>query len=352
MNNIDSYFQKLESRFKSKKYKAKKEKSGCLSALLVITFLTFLISFLAWFLFSFMGNIAWYSLGAYLILFIIRKWPRKKFKPDTVLQKELKTQILPLLTQEIYPDATFEADKKVSQDHLREADFFELGFFDNQQFLSGEDLIKGSVEGVDFEFSEITNFVDSLHKGKFGCLLFFFILIDEIFNIDMTDTVALNVIPDSIFSKTKQNFRGFFLYADFHKDFKGEVIIKKREASILDTILSDTSQLIEIIPENKKIHDYYKILATDQQLGFYVLSPVVMEAIEQISKQYNTSLQIKIKDGKLFMILPLNHNFFETYQIKNNQYIPNTKQDIIKELKTVHNLIQTLNLDTRIWTKK
>ncbi|WP_438711094.1 DUF3137 domain-containing protein [Aquimarina muelleri] len=352
MNNIDSYFQKLESGFKSKKYKVKKEKSGCLSVLLVITFISFLISFFSWILFSFMDTIAWYSLVAYLIFFTIRKWPRKKFKPDIVLQKELKTQILPILTKEIYPSATFDADKKVSEDHLREADFFELGFFDNQQFLSGEDLIKGSVEGVDFEFSEITNFVESLHKVKFGCLLFFFILIDEIFNIDMTDTVALNVLPDSVFSKTKQNFRGFFLYADFHKDFHGEIIIRSKTKSILDKILLNKKGMVKIIPENKDVDNRYEILASNQQLGYYVLSPVIIEAIDNITRMYGKSLQMKIKEGKLFMILPLEHNYFETYQIKNNIYVLNTKSEIIKELETIKTLIKTLNLDTRIWTKR
>lgn len=179
------------------------------------------------------------------------------------------------------------------------------------------------------------------------------ILIEEALNIRVFDDGQDGFInPDAVFGKTKENFRGFFLYADFHKDFQGEIIIRSKTKSILDKILLNKKGMVKIIPENKDIDNRYEILASNQQLGYYVLSPVIIEAIDNITRMYGKSLQMKIKEGKLFMILPLEHNYFETYQIKNNIYVLNTKSEIIKELETVKTLIKTLNLDTRIWTKK
>lgn len=138
-DKIDLFFEKLKNSESKKQYKAKKKKSGCLSLLAFLSFITFLGSFFIWLLFSFgsflgfMGTITKYSFFLYFLLYVIRKWPIRKFKPNIHLQKELKQDILPLLTKQIYTDATFKSNKKVKDEYLKEADFLKLGFFDSKQ---------------------------------------------------------------------------------------------------------------------------------------------------------------------------------------------------------------------------
>ena len=115
--------------------------------------------------------------------------------------------------------------------------------------------------------------------------------------------------------------------------------------------MASSTHLEEVIPENATVRAKYEVYATNKQLGYYVLSPNIIEALEKLTRELKADLSLKIKNGKLYLIVPLEHNFFEIYKVKNNFIVPNTKKDILWELKSVQYLIETLNLETRIWSK-
>ncbi|WP_405246607.1 DUF3137 domain-containing protein [Cellulophaga sp. Asnod2-G02] len=356
------FFERVEKSLKNKTYTFKTKQYGCITSiiailpllLILIVVVTSILSGITLLLFSISiipTTILKYGVYIFLIALVIRHFPRRKYKPDPALQEEFKTDILPRLTKSVYPTISYQEKYKTNNAELKAANFFSKDFWQEEGRLSGEDALKGHYKNVDFELAELTHYIEVLsQRGWFiSILLGLFMIISEAFAdvlFGILDTIGGNAL-----SKSKQNFRGLFLYADFHKDFKGEILLRTRRKSILEKITAPNTHLEKITPENGAVNSKYEVYATSKQLGYYALSPTIIEAIEKITKELKADISLKLKDGKLYMIIPLEHNFFEIYKVKNNIIKANTKKDILWELQSVKYLIETLNLETRIWSK-
>ncbi|MBO0593911.1 DUF3137 domain-containing protein [Cellulophaga sp. E16_2] len=359
---IRFFFERVEKSLKNKNYTFKPKQYGCITSLvailplllILIAVVSSILSGITLLLFStaiFPTTILKYGFYLFIIALIVRHFPKRKYKPDATLQEEFKTDILPRLIKSVYPTISYHQKYKTDNAALKAANFFSKDFWQEEGRLSGEDALKGRYKNVDFELAELTHYIEVLsQRGWFISIflgLFMFIsetLADVIFGI-------LDIFGDKTISKSKQNFRGLFLYADFHKDFEGEIILRTRRKSILEKIIAPTMYLEKVIPENSAVNEKYEVYATSKQLGYYALSPTIIEAIEKITKELQADVSLKLKDGKLYLIIPLEHNFFEIYKVKNNIIKANTKKDILWELQSVKYLIETLNLETRIWSK-
>jgi len=359
---IRYFFERVGKTLKGKTYRFKPRRYGCITSmimilpllLILIAIITLILSGITELLFSisiFPTTFLKYGFYLFIIALVIRHFPRKKYKPDAALQKEFKTDILPKLTTSVYPTISYQEKYKTDNEQLKAANFFSKDFWQEEGRLSGEDALKGRYKNVDLELAELTHYIDVLsQRGWFiTILLGMFMIINEF----LGDLILgiMEILGDKALTKSKQNFRGLFLYADFHKDFKGEILMRTRSKSILEKITAPNTHLDKVIPENSAVNKKYEVYATSKQLGYYALSPNIIEAIDKITKELKADVSLKLKDGKLYLIIPLEHNFFEIYKVKNNLISPNTKEDILWELQAVKYLIETLNLETRIWSK-
>lgn len=346
-SEIDDFFQRLSVESQKKVYDRSKKPSGCLLSIKVLFIVTGIVFFILGIFIFPLFILSFISFAISLVFHITQKSVKGNAPTNILLNTEFKKNILPRLTRSVYPNVTYEEKGNISPQYLKTADFFKTSFFDQEDWLSSEDYFSGELDNVTFEFCEITHFIKSMEKKKFFAMLSLLIL--DIFINDGDESFAEDLNKDS-FTKVNKNFRGFFLYADFHKGFDGEIIIESKKRGALEKILKKES-LSTIISENEVVNKKYIIKASNKQLGYYVISPKMIEAIERITHDFGSSLRMKIKDGKLFLIVPLRHNYFESYRLAKNKAKANTKEDILRELQTIKYLVQTLNLDTRIWSK-
>ena len=93
-------------------------------------------------------------------------------------------------------------------------------------------------------------------------------------------------------------------------------------------------------------------MATDVQMGYYVLSPVIIEAIDNLNQRLGSNLSLTLKNGKLYLIAPMSKDYFENITIEKNTIAANTLDNILNDLKTIKNLLLEFNLENRIWMKK
>jgi hypothetical protein len=262
-----------------------------------------------------------------------------------ILKQEFKSSVLPLICKSVYSDVTYSPREKVAEKYLTESALFSAKFFESTEEIAGEDFFQGTHEGVKFEFSEITHYVEGL-TIKTGVLLSLVAAVSIWLGIDF-----MQIFKRSDFFLVKNNFRGFFLYADFNKAFSGEVVIESKENTIIDRLFQKNN-LDSIMVENEKINALYSIKCSNPQLGYYVMSPQLINAIDNITTLIGSAMRVRIKNGSLYMIAPLERNFFESQAMINGEITPNSLETIHKELMLIRDVLDSLNLNNRIWTKQ
>jgi Protein of unknown function (DUF3137) len=351
IDNNANYINEYVERFKIENEKIKVPSSilpqGCLFSLLLILGFFVFFSFIFDFFWPFFGKIFWFSLISIVLIIVYKKNYRKKintYRSTEILKQEFKSKVLPIITQSIYSDVSYSYKGAINENHIIASKLFSTHFFESTQKIDCEDIFKGKYENVQFEFCEITHYVEGLSakKGFWLTLLFY---LDIRFDMDIS-----NLFEDEGLTETKKNFRGFFLYADFNKSFDGEVIIESKFRALFDSVFQKNN-LDTIIVENEKINNKYSIKSSNPQLGYYVMSPQLIYAIEKINTLLGSTLKMTIRNGSLYMIIPLESNFFENYTIVNNKINFNPIETIKKELSVIKELLEVLNLNSRIWTK-
>lgn len=329
---------------------------------------------------GFLFSIAKYGFLFAVIAFFVsihqlRRYIRKvaEFKNTTVLRKEFKQDILPKIIASNFENIYYKFDGIVSEKHIDEADFFSQDLLSNlkERWFFGDDYFKGRLQNVDFEFCELYYKTRGLTTLGWGVVISISLAIifspfgdfgnSEIFDMGAEDdskkATANNtnqkVEEQAFFYGSQTNFRGFFLYADFHKDFDGEVQIRtKKKFSFSKLFNFSDKNLKKIKPENSIIDKKYVITATDIQMVYYVLSPAIIEAIDNLNNRLGSHLSMTLKNGKLYLMAPMNKDYFENITIEKNKIEANTIENILNDLQIIKNLLLEFNLENRIWTKK
>jgi hypothetical protein len=153
-------------------------------------------------------------------------------------------------------------------------------------------------------------------------------------------------------------FRGLFFIADFNKHFKGETIVLPDVAekafggfgSFLQGLNVNRPQLVKL--EDVEFEKQFVVYGTDQVEARYILSPALMQRILQFKVKAKANLLISFIDSHVFLAIPLTKNLFEAPPLLKT--VDNYQQ--LAEYQTYIDLcvsvVETLDLNTRIWTKE
>lgn len=273
--------------------------------------------------------------------------------PKEVFEAKLKDNILPEIFKSINKTLTYNP-YGYNEQTLIDSEILSKGFFLNTIEILGEDYVKGQIDNIDVEFFEIRFFekVTNYTKTAGGCLLSLILIPIEIFkNIFDGDTQSDDVIV-GIVRDTKIFFSGFFMFADFNKDFTGKIMMipKNKDRKIDNFNEIQSENLTTITTENPYINDNFNIYTSDLQLGYYVLSQNLIDKIQIIAEKENALPIISFINGKMYFVIPWNKNFFKfnlNTKIDNgNFFLP-----YIDEINSFEKIIKDLSLNTRIWSK-
>lgn len=327
---------------------------------------------------SFIGSIA----GWIISILIFRSYfqDMTRFKNVSILRRDFKIDILPQMIAATYDNLQYQFDGIIDENHILESGFFSPSFLTSlkERWFFGDDYFSGKIENVDFEFCELYYKTKGLTISGWALIIIIFaVAISILFRTDI-DLPSIGIGDDDSFFDTlenskqkrkerqidrtkvnqkaflygaKTNFRGFFLYADFHKDFEGTLHIRTRKKFAAPKMFTTSKELKEIRIENEKVNKKYRISATDEQMAYYILSPSIVEAIDTLSSRLGRHLSMTLKGGKLYLITPMNKDFFENITIEKNSISVNTIEDIQNDLNAIKTLITELNISNRVWTK-
>jgi len=280
---------------------------------------------------------------AYILLNLVKD-------PNQLFLDYLKKDVLPTIFRKINPTFIYKPEG-YNQDSLKASGFLTKSFFDDSFRIWGEDFVQGKIENIDVEFFEVNCRKEVINYGRTvgGCLLAIVLLpviiIRNIFTDSDMDDLDFEVSKD-----IKVILRGFFMKADFNKEFKGKVymIPKSSDGSKYKTSKPNSLDLMSV--ENPYINDNYTIYTSDSQLGYYVLSQSLIDRIQQIAEKESALPTISFINGEMYYLIPWDKDLFTSDLSKSiedeNYFVP-----YIEEIRIFEKTIKDLSLDQRIWSK-
>jgi len=152
-------------------------------------------------------------------------------------------------------------------------------------------------------------------------------------------------------------FRGLFIIADFNKNFKTRTVVLPDTAEkmfgkfgqSLQSISSGRGALIRL--EDPVFEKEFVVYGDDQVEARYILTPALMQRIVNFKRKWNTTVYLSFRDSKVYIAIRMFKNLFELRLLKpatDYSYIENN----LRFLTLLTEIVEDLNLNTRIWTKE
>jgi len=153
-------------------------------------------------------------------------------------------------------------------------------------------------------------------------------------------------------------FKGLMLIADFHKHFQGRTFVfpdvaEKTFGSMGRTLqkMSGRSGTSLVQMEDAEFEEAFAVHATDQVEARYLLSPAMMRRLLEMKNRFGKDIRIAFKESSVWIAVP--HN---THYLEPNTSIAATDREQIErmmgEISLFLDVIEELDLNTRIWTKE
>jgi hypothetical protein len=160
-------------------------------------------------------------------------------------------------------------------------------------------------------------------------------------------------------------FRGLFISADFHKHFHGVTLVLPDTEqswlgglgqwlqSISAKLGNQPGELVKM--EDPEFERLFKVFSTDQVEARYILTPNMIRRIVEFRKKTDSPIRLSFIASRVFVAIPTYHNYFEPpslFSPADKLLDPSTLAEYFEELKFALAVVDELNLNTRIWTKR
>lgn len=277
--------------------------------------------------------------------------------PSELYDFHIREKLLPEIFKKINPDYHYEP-YGFDADALKNSGIFNKSFFSNHTFITGEDLVKGKIDDVSVQFNEVRFYKKKVNIDRtiWGFILTIvllpFVIIINIIAL-FTDGVSVEIPFFGIVRDEVGYYKGLFMQADFHKHFSGEVyMIPKKMTGLRDKISTAIIEphLEKFNVENDQIQELYSLLCSNKQMAYYILSPKIIEAIQEIINVEKVTPVATFKRGKMYMTIPWEKDYFSV-NLKEKVIGKEYFTKYINEIESFQKIIQHFNLDQRIWSK-
>ncbi|WP_281492150.1 DUF3137 domain-containing protein [Desulfosarcina cetonica] len=152
-------------------------------------------------------------------------------------------------------------------------------------------------------------------------------------------------------------FNGLLFVADFNKAFKGTTIVLPDTAQklfgdmgqALQSLNVQNGQLIKL--EDPAFEKLFVVYGQDQVEARYILSTSLMRRMVEFQNRAQKEMRLSFSASKLYVAIPFEKELFEP-KIRESLLNIAHIQEYYDELKLVADIVDELNLNTRIWTQK
>lgn len=277
-------------------------------------------------------KIAWTILGILAIILIIFAWLNEIIQlliaipilaiitygyiamTKSKLAQEFKDEILTKQMDGI-EEVNYQPKNAISVEEFWESKLFSNYSIDRYR---GEDLFEGKNDKTTYKFSEIhaeEKHTTTDSKGR-------------------TQTTWVTI------------FQGIMMIADFNKHIHSETRVVQEGESFFDNWFSKKTR---VKLESPKFEEMFNTYSQDQVEARYILTPAMMERIIDLQKSMNSRIRLSFRGTKVYIAISNNYNYFEADIDK--PINPAQVERIFNEIRHCIEIIDILDLNTRIWTK-
>lgn len=151
-------------------------------------------------------------------------------------------------------------------------------------------------------------------------------------------------------------FKGMFFTADFNKHFQGRTVVLPDQA---EKTLGGLGKFFQsknfsrdplVKMDDPAFEKEFVVYGTDQIEARYILTSSLMKRIMDFRQKTGRQIYLSFVDSNIFIAIPYTKNLFEP-----NVFQTLVSFSVIKEyftdFKTALDIVEELNLNTRIWSK-
>ena len=295
---------------------SKKSKAQVTCAIMaaIVLILTFVIMSSAGFAGIFVG-----AIGAGIIVFTYHVMVGNHVQK---FRREYKNKVISEIARTLEPSMTYAPDLGIGESHFKE-----IGHYSNRiDRYKTEDYFAGKLGDTSLSFAEIhAEYKTTSTDGK---------------------------------GNTRTNwhtlFKGVMFSADFHKHFNTWVTIKPdKESGLFGWIGTKMQQLSSshIRMEDPVFEENFKVNAGDDQQARYLLTPDMQQRLLDVKKHYGSGVIISFQRGCSYLTIPIKEDWFEG-SLNESALSENQVSRIASQISHFLNLVEAMNLNTRIWTKE
>jgi hypothetical protein len=250
----------------------------------------------------------------------------KSFKQFNIFRGLFKETILKIMFEEFFPAFNFDPQKGISQNSYNQSRLF-LKRVDR---FKSEDHFVGKHGETQIEFSEIHAEYKTEHRNRKGQ------------KRTHWHTIFKGIFLRADFNKKIQS--ATFVFPDFASNVVGEILGEK-----LNSIFGDGNHGEIIKLENPIFEKNFRVYSHDAQEARYILTPKFMEDLVTLKNKFNVTPSISFIEGVINIALFDLRDHFEPKlwtPIK-----PSELFEFIKLTSKIIEIVDDLDLNTRIWTK-
>lgn len=140
-------------------------------------------------------------------------------------------------------------------------------------------------------------------------------------------------------------FKGFLFIADFHKDFQGETTVLR------DSFFKIKMGASRVKMENPDFEKVFDVFSTNQIEARYLITPSMMERMLKLDSNFKKGVTISFRNSTILVAIPDSKNRFEADVWSSLNDMSILKSDFAV-LQSLLEIVDELNLNTRIWSKE
>ncbi|WP_318458947.1 DUF3137 domain-containing protein [Photobacterium leiognathi] len=150
-------------------------------------------------------------------------------------------------------------------------------------------------------------------------------------------------------------FNGIFFVADANKNFISKTLIVPAKNVFFSAISDSVTQLFNRKSDRVKLEDprfeqHFSVYSNDQIEARYLLTPAMMERLVEFVAKAKNKVSLSFINNNIYIAISNSKNYFEPALFTQSDCFESV-QDIAHDLQFVIDIVNDLDLNTRIWTK-
>jgi len=166
--------------------------------------------------------------------------------------------------------------------------------------------------------------------------------------------IGIDAFGSRTLNKGNLIFSGLVVQLDFNKNFRGHtVVVPDTEAQILGGLFGESERrksksIVRL--ENPDFEKQFAVYSSDDQEARYLITPKLMELILEAQALLGAQLRLCFMNSNLWVTVPQDKDRFDVSLFSGTVTPESVLGDFVEVVALAERLVDTLELETRIWS--